>query len=294
MQPRSSLVRLSLRIAFITYSGEPDIAADDLPLASELEKRGLAVRACPWDGAHQEHSDPLTLVIRSPWNYDSAPEHFLLWLESLEKSGHRVINPCAVVRWNIHKRYLLEAAARELPVPRTALLPGSAAERDAVIRGFAHHEYVVLKPAISLSAHHTSRVHCAELIETARRLPFAEREYMIQEFIPDIASGELSFIFFGGQFSHCIRKIPKAGDFRTQEDFGATRVRYEPTREEIDNASRFLALAPQQPVFARVDLVRTASSLLLMEIELIDPTLFLGWAPESVPRLANLIADAAR
>ena len=179
-------------------------------------------------------------------------------------------------------------------MPRTALLPRSAAERDALIREYANHQYVVVKPAISLSAHHTSRVHCTELVEHLRRLPFAGREYMVQEFIPEIASGELSFVFFGGRFSHCVRKIPKAGDFRTQEDFGATRERYEPTRDEIDSASRFLGIAPEPPVFARVDLVRRDSTLLLMELELIDPTLFLGWAPESVPRLADLITDAAQ
>jgi glutathione synthase/RimK-type ligase-like ATP-grasp enzyme len=205
-----------------------------------------------------------------------------------------VINPCSLVRWNIHKGYLLEAAGRGLAVPRTALLPRSAADRDAMIRGYADHEYVVLKPAISLSAHHTSRVHRTELVEHVRRLPLAGREYMVQEFIPEITSGELSFVFFGGQFSHCIRKFPKAGDFRTQEDFGATRERYEPAPDEIESASRFLALAPEPPVFARVDVVRRGPTLLLMELELIDPTLFLGWAPESVPRLANLIADAAR
>jgi glutathione synthase/RimK-type ligase-like ATP-grasp enzyme len=279
------------RIDFITYSGEPEISADDLPLASALEKRGFAVRATPWDGDARQYSGPTTFVIRSPWNYDSAPGDFLLWLEGLEKSGHQVINPCSLVRWNIHKRYLLEAAVRGLAIPQTALLPRSEAELDAVTGAFANHEYVVLKPAISLSAHHTSRVRCAELPEQASRLVRSEREYMVQEFIPEIVSGELSFVFFGGQFSHCIRKTPRAGDFRTQSDFGATRERYEPTRDEIGSALTFLALAPERPVFARVDLVKRGSTLLLMELEMIDPMLFFGWVPESVQRIASLIAD---
>lgn len=281
-------------VVFVTYSGEPDISADDLPLAAELERRGLTVQVCPWDGAHRRQSGAaVTFVVRSPWNYDSAPADFLAWLESLEKSGHRVINPCSLIRWNIHKGYLLEAAARGLAVPHTELLPRSAAELDIAVRAFAKHEYVVLKPAISLSAHHTSRAHCGEIAERVRLLPLAEREYIIQEFIPEIAAGELSFVFFGGQFSHCIRKIPQAGDFRTQEDFGATRECYAPTPGEIDTAAQFLALAPEQPAFARVDLVPRGSTLLLMELELIDPTLFFSWAPESVPRLARIIAEAA-
>lgn len=274
---------------FITYSGEPHISADDLPLARELEERGFAVQACPWDSKGQQYSRSAIFVIRSPWNYDSAPNDFLLWLEKLEQSGHQLINSYSLVRWNIHKRYLLEAAARGLAIPQTALLPRGDAERDAVISAFAKHEYVVLKPAISLSAHHTSRIRTIDLLEHAHRVVRTGRDYMIQEFIPEITSGELSFIFFGGQFSHCIRKMPMAGDFRTQGDFGATRERYEPTRDEIDAALRFLALAPERPVYARVDLVRRGSALLLMELELIDPMLFFSWVPESERRLADLI-----
>ena len=77
------------RVDFITYSDEPQISADDLPLARELEERGLAVRACPWDGVEQHYSDPVTFIVRSPWNYDSAPRAFLRWLAALEQSGHR-------------------------------------------------------------------------------------------------------------------------------------------------------------------------------------------------------------
>jgi hypothetical protein len=107
------------RVDFITYSGEPRISTDDLPLARALEERGFAVRACPWDDAEQHCSDPVTFVIRSPWNYDSAPGDFLLWLERLEQSGHAVINPYSLVRWNIHKGYLIEAVARGLAIPQT-------------------------------------------------------------------------------------------------------------------------------------------------------------------------------
>jgi glutathione synthase/RimK-type ligase-like ATP-grasp enzyme len=260
-------------------------------LASELEKMGHAIQAVTWDGEDQQQACPTTYVVRSPWNYDSAPTDFLLWLEGLEQAGHQVINPASLVRWNIHKGYLLEAAARGFAIPQTALLPRGEAEIAAVMGAFAKHEYLVLKPAISLSAHYTSLVHSTEFAEHARRLSVAEREYIVQEFIPEITWGELSFIFFGGQFSHCIRKTPTAGDFRTQGDFGAARERYEPTRDEIDCALNFLTLAPRRPVFARVDLVKSGAKLLLMELELIDPMLFFGWVPEAAMTLATVIAE---
>src|SRR5512140_2847055 len=96
-------------IDFITYLGEPHIAPDDVPLADELEERGFFVRARPWEDTDFGSSHPTTCVIRSPWNYDSAPNDFLRWLENLEHVGHRVINPRSLIQWNIHKRYLLEA-----------------------------------------------------------------------------------------------------------------------------------------------------------------------------------------
>jgi glutathione synthase/RimK-type ligase-like ATP-grasp enzyme len=279
----------AIQLAFVTYSGEPEIAVDDLPLAHELERRGVVVSACPWDLRELRPGPVRNLLIRSAWNYDSAPEAFLQWLIDLEEKGARVVNSSEIVRWNIHKNYLLEAADRGATLPRTRKFVPANADPEALAAEFAGHDRVVLKPCVSLSAHHTYLIRTGEIFSAVRDLANPEREYLLQEYMPEIEAGELSFVYFAAQFSHCVRKTPKQGDFRVQGDFGATRVIHVPTAEQIKEASKLLSLAPEVPVYARVDVVMRGSTLVLMEIELIDPMLFLGWEPQAAARMADVL-----
>jgi glutathione synthase/RimK-type ligase-like ATP-grasp enzyme len=273
----------------VTYSGEPGIAVDDLPLARELESRGAAVSAFPWDMEHAPYDLAQNVLIRSAWNYDSAPETFLQWLAGLEDSGRKLTNSNALVRWNIHKDYLFEAANRGAILPRMLKFVPAHVDPMALAAKFAGYDRVVLKPCVSLSAHHTHLIRTVDVASAVRDLPNPEREYLLQEYLPEIEAGELSFVFFDAQFSHCVRKIPKPGDFRVQGDFGATRVPHMPTPAQIQAASKLLNLAPERPVYARVDVVLRGAEMVLMEIELIDPVLFLTWEPQAAARLADVL-----
>lgn len=274
---------------FVTYSDEPEIATDDLPLARELERRGIVVSACPWDLPQKSSGAARHVLIRSAWNYDSAPEAFLQWLVDLEGGGARVINSSTIVRWNIHKDYLFEAANRGAALPRTRKFVPAGANPKALAAEFTGYERVVLKPCVSLSAHHTHLVRTEDIALTIPGLPHPEREYLVQEYMPEIEAGELSFVFFDARFSHCVRKTPKPGDFRVQGDFGALRTLYVPTPAQIQEASKLLNLAPERPVYARVDVVMRGATMVLMEIELIDPMLFLTWEPQAAARLADVL-----
>jgi glutathione synthase/RimK-type ligase-like ATP-grasp enzyme len=276
-------------ITLVTYSGEPEIAVDDLPLARELEARGVVVSACPWDLEGRPSSLTRNVLIRSAWNYDSAPEAFLQWLVNLEDSGARLINSSAIVRWNIHKDYLFEVGNRGATLPRTLKFVPGRSDPAALAAEFAGYDRVVLKPCVSLSAHHTHLIRTGNIASTVRDLPNPEREYLLQEYMPEIEAGELSFVFFDARFSHCVRKTPKPGDFRVQGDFGAVRAPYVPTTAQIQEASRLLSLAPERPVYARVDVLMRGPAMVLMEIELIDPVLFLAWEPQAAARLADVL-----
>jgi glutathione synthase/RimK-type ligase-like ATP-grasp enzyme len=279
----------AIQLEFVTYSGEPEIAVDDLPLAYELERRGVVVSFCPWDLAEMRSGSARNVLIRSAWNYDNAPKAFLQWLIDEEERGARVVNSSKIVRWNIHKNYLFEARDRGATLPRTRrFVPGTADPRTLAAE-FSSHDRVVLKPCISLSAHHTYLIRTEEISSALRDLPNPQREYLLQEYMPEIEAGELSFVFFAAQFSHCVRKTPKQGDFRVQGDFGATREIHVPTPEQIQGASRLLSLAPEVPAYARVDVVMRGSTMVLMEIELIDPMLFLGWESQAASRLADVL-----
>jgi glutathione synthase/RimK-type ligase-like ATP-grasp enzyme len=279
----------AIQLAFVTYSGEPEIAVDDLPLSRELERRGVVVSSCPWDLAEMRSGSARNVLIRSAWNYDHAPEAFLQWLIDLEKRGARVINSSGIVRWNIHKNYLFEARDRGATLPQTRKFVPRNSDPRTLAAEFSSHDRVVLKPCVSLAAHHTYLIRTGEIVSAVCDLPNPEREYLLQEYMPEIVAGELSFVFFAAEFSHCVRKTPKQGDFRVQGDFGATRNIHVPTPEQIQEASKLLSLAPEVPAYARVDVVMRGSTMVLMEIELIDPMLFLGWEPQVAARLADVL-----
>jgi glutathione synthase/RimK-type ligase-like ATP-grasp enzyme len=276
-------------ISFITYAGEPSISIDDIPLAQELEKRGVAAYPCPWDLPADSSIETNAYLMRSAWNYDRAPDTFLLWLKDLEKNGKTLINSQRLIRWNISKRYLLEVERYRLEIPKTRIFIPRDVDPRSLISDFAGSETVVVKPCISLSANNTFLVRKAELHHTIATLLNPEREYLIQEFLPEITSGELSFVFFDGRYSHCIIKKPKQGDFRVQADHGASRAKYQPAARQIEDALGFLKTAPEVPTYARVDVVLREERMILMEIELIDPVLFLKWEPESAVRFADAI-----
>lgn len=186
----------AMQLTFVTYSGEPGIYVDDLPLARELESRGVVVRSCPWDVAQDHHEPEHDFIIRSAWNYDRAPAAFLQWLVDRENQGSRVINGTDIVRWNIHKDYLFEARDRGATLPRTCKFIPRSADPSALVSAFSRHDRVVLKPCISLSAHDTFLLGTGDIPSALRDLSGPDREYLLQEYVPEIAAGELSFVFF--------------------------------------------------------------------------------------------------
>jgi glutathione synthase/RimK-type ligase-like ATP-grasp enzyme len=150
-----------------------------------------------------------------------------------------------------------------------------------------HAEYV-LKPVISASAHRTARVPAAEVAIAVK--DFADTEFMVQEFLPEIAEGEWSLVFIGGQYMHAVKKIPANGEFRSQRDFGAKQHPDSPPETAIAQGKRILDLLPDQPAYARIDFVMRGNAPLLIELELIEPELFLGTHEAATRRLARIVA----
>jgi len=115
-------------------------------------------------------------------------------------------------------------------------------------------------------------------------------EVMIQEFLEVIRiGGEWSFIFFDGHFSHAVLKKPQEGDFRVQDDFGGTVFRQEPGECLIKQAEAILRVIDEVPLYARVDAIEIDEKLILMELELIEPVLFLEMNEEAPMRFAKAI-----
>ena len=237
-------------IALVTWRGLPELAADDRLLQQALVRRGAEARAVIWDDASVDWRSFDAIVVRSTWDYHKRADEFRAWIDRLDRLP--LWNPPAVLRANTHKSYLLELEKRGIPIVPTLFVP----------RG----ESYIVKPAVSATAFRTER-HVADV------------DLLVQPFVPEIVSeGELSFVFFGGAFSHAVRKRAAGGEFRVQSDFGGTAERIQPSQTLIEEARTIANTLGEQWLYARVDCVVRDGHLLLMELEATEPSLFLDEA----------------
>lgn len=296
MSPSPIHTLAARKIGLVTCRKVPDLTPDDRLLASELRQRGAEAFPVLWDDESADWGAFDGLVIRSVWDYHHRVDEFRAWLDRLERAQARVSNPAPLVRWNLHKSYLEELAAAGVPVvPTLRLARGSQADLGALLAEQGWRRAVV-KPAVSASAHETWLVGIEEAGE--RQAPFAAllagRDLLVQRFEPAIRErGEWSLLFFGGAYSHAMLKRPGAGDFRVQKELGGSSTLTVPPAGLIEQAQGILAQLREPPLYARVDGIDLDGTFTLMELELIEPVLFLGSHPQAPARLADALGRLA-
>lgn len=283
-------------VALVTYAELPDLNPDDHPLRAELVARGARPHAVRWDDAAVDWRGFDVVVLRSCWDYHRRTAEFRDWLAAQERAGTRLWNPAAVVRWNLDKAYLRDLRAAGVAVPDTLWIePGQAPDLAALVASRPW-ERAVVKPRISLSAHDTwitDRTSAARDQERFARL-VAERGALVQEFVPEvIGAGELSLVHVAGRFSHAVCKRAGPDDFRVQHQYGGSAEPVEASAAARWGAERALAAVPGAWLYARVDGVERDGRLMVMELEVIEPELFLVWSSDAVRRLAEAILARA-
>jgi glutathione synthase/RimK-type ligase-like ATP-grasp enzyme len=270
------------------------IHEDELLLAA-LAALGLRTRRVAWSDSAMDWSRTQAAVFRSTWDYVERFADFSSWVTRAGRST-RLVNSAALVRWNWDKRYLVALAHAGIAIPATRFLAaGAPADLDGILRACGWRE-AILKPAVSGGARHTYRIDAAsapahqEVFSTL----LAREAMLVQEFLPSVPlTGEVSLMVIGGVVTHAVRKRAKAGDFRVQDDHGGTVAPHDPDPGETAFAERVVAACPTPPAYARVDLVRDQDGgLALMELELIEPELFLRFNPPAAAALARAIAEA--
>ena len=283
------------RIALATYSKLPTLNDDDRLLIPALAALGVTAVPAVWDSGQVCWDEFQGVLIRSSWDYHLRPLEFLDWIARLERGGVRVWNPGALLRWNHHKRYLRDLAARGVAtVPTRWLARGEPADLRALLAEVGWRE-AVIKPAVSASAFGTWRSSTETASRDQSRLEelLSTGDVMVQPLLSEVGdAGEWSLVFLGGSFSHAVLKRPAAGDYRVQWEFGGSAVSAAPARRLIADAERVLAAAPGDALYARVDGVEREDRLVLMELELIEPHLFLGWDNGAAWQLAGALRAA--
>lgn len=279
-----------MRIALATGSDMPKADPESHLLVGALAQLGIEAELLPWDSPIDWSAYRL-VVVRSPWDYFRRLDAFLDWCREVD-SCTRLVNSPRVIEWNSHKRYLTELADAGLPVVPTLHLPRGCVDARSRLADRPWQQ-VVIKPAVSISAIGALRtqadspeadVHLARLL--------SDGDVLVQPYVESIATaGEASLIFFGGIFSHAVRKTPKAGDYRVQDLYGGTVGAHRATNAEVDLGMRALAAAPAATAYARVDLVHEAGRPLIMELELIEPELFLAASTDAPLDYARTLAS---
>lgn len=259
---------------------------EDKLIANALRARGAEARMVVWSETDPAALAGETVVIRTPWDYQEKYAAFVAWLKAVDAAGARLINPLGLLLGNIDKTYLADMRARGFAIPETIVCT-SREELEAALRDAAFAD-AVIKPTVGAGAIGLHRIHASDPA-TWGMVDFSKAQ-LLQRFLPEIeTSGEQTFVFFGGVFSHAVRKRGKAGDIRVQVDWGGTVEVIEPAPALIRQAAHFLTALPAPITYARVDAVEADGGLLLMELEIIEPELFCLYVPGAADRLAEAL-----
>lgn len=261
------------------------------PQARALEAIGIDVEPVPWTEAASAEGFDLILPLIA-WGYHERYAEWLRLLDDLEKIGAPVANPVPLLRWNSDKSYLEELNGKGIASVPSMTVSALDEPHLAEAREHFGSDTLVVKPLVSASAYGTFRLAPGDPVpETVRGW-----RMLVQPWIEKITdSGEWSLMFFGGVFSHAVAKVPLAGEFRVQREYGGLIERCDPPPGAIALGEAALAAAPTLSTYARVDMVEgNGGGLEVIELELIEPALFLDRVPEAGPRFASAVLGACQ
>lgn len=270
-----------------------NILHDDELLQNALKDLGISSIRVDWADPDIDWSTFRAAVFRTTWDYFNRISEFKTWLNDVSTQTHLCNNP-SIIWWNLDKHYLSDLEEQSIPiVPTQFIEAGNTINLKNLLNETGWHE-AVLKPCVSGAARHTYRINnenAATLQETVQPLIF-EESFLLQPFIRNIqTSGEDTLIIINGCYTHAVRKLPKTGDFRVQDDHGGTVHPLQPTQEQIDLAERTMAACPSVPVYGRVDMVQdNEGRWSVMELELIEPELWLRKSPAAANRFARALS----
>jgi len=269
---------------------ERDVDADFLVPA--LSRAGAEAETPAWSDTAVDWGSFDVVIPNSTWDYHEREQEFRAWLRSVD-AATRLRNPLALIEWNLDKRYLRELESAGVPIiPTVWSEPGGEADASAEIAARGWPE-LIIKPVVDLGARNLVRVAPAAAADMLGRYRTAT---MTQPYLPSVAAeGELSLVYLAGELSHSLRKLPARGDFRIQPEYGGVHEPADASPEARSVAERALAAAGAEgALYARVDLVALDDgSPALIELELIEPALYLDVDPSSAERLARALLAAA-
>jgi glutathione synthase/RimK-type ligase-like ATP-grasp enzyme len=278
-----------MKIAIATCTGRDDAAAADAPLLQALEAEGVQAQMQVWNDSSLSWHRFDAVLIRTTWDWHVDAPAFVDWLNRVQPRTC-LLNPISTLAWGLDKRYLLELAASDVPVVPTLAM--AAPEPSRVRQWAIHHGYneLVFKPSLSAGSRGVVRLMLPD-VETAMMQDWPQQGVrLVQPYYESVeTAGEVSLIFFDGQFSHAVRKTPKANEYRIQRQYGGTYTSCAPDERALHIAASAVATIPGRPLIARIDMLHDKQSYRVIEAEVIEPDLYFACAPEAPRRLAQAL-----
>jgi glutathione synthase/RimK-type ligase-like ATP-grasp enzyme len=283
---------MSLRCAFLSTDNLEDFFVYDDLVKPHLSKLGWQVDDVSWHDQTVNYDDFDLVVVRSTWDYQSHYQAFIDCLKRIQQANCELQNSFELMRWNVSKTYL-----KSLYQKGVRILPTVWAEnysKDIIEDAFTtlNCDELVVKPVVSANADDTYRVTRSALdaLETTLANTFANKAFMIQKFETSITTlGETSLFYFDSAFSHGITKKPAEGDFRVQEEHGGQLFALSPSKEMLAFGQTVIDALPEKSLYARIDIIQTAEGPALIEVELIEPSLYFNMDEQSAERFAKAI-----
>lgn len=282
------------KCAFLSTDNLEGFFVYDELVKPHLAKLGWQVDDVSWHNEDVDYNQYDVVIVRSTWDYQAYVDKFIQCLNKIEASSASLENPFSLLTWNIRKDYLQELSQRSVPV-----LPSlwfESLEVDFLQSAFEQldTDEIVIKPMVSANADHTYRIKKETLSDSIDELlsVFSKRSGLIQAFEQSIVKeGEYSLFYFSGSYSHAILKQPKKDDFRVQEEHGGKLSAVTPNKQMRALASQTLDNLPTPALYARIDIVNTQRGYELIEVELIEPSLYFSLDEGSAIRFATAINE---
>ncbi|MFV1991062.1 MAG: RimK family alpha-L-glutamate ligase [Acidimicrobiales bacterium] len=281
-----------MRVAIATCTDWPELTPDDLLLADELVKQGATVKPLIWDDPAAEWINYDGVIVRSVWDYHHRVDEFYAWVR--RAAAHTpFMNSAEILNRNAHKGYMHDFGEAGLAVVPTAWITGASSESLVSTMRAHGWDEVILKPAVSASALQTLRVTPLNLAAGEQLLDeiLPRCEAMVQPCLASVREvGETAMVFFGGDFSHAVRRPSPLDHGEDLNRLAPPLPAVEPTQEQQAVAESILAALDDTPTYARVDLVDgDDGEPLLLELEMIEPYLFLASRPASAVMFASAV-----
>jgi glutathione synthase/RimK-type ligase-like ATP-grasp enzyme len=280
------------RVALVTWAGLPEGAESERLLLPQLAAAGVEASIVDWNAASDFARFDL-VILRTCWDYHLRGTEFIEWLQRTALAV-QVLNGVETVLWNRNKFYLRELQTQGILIAPTVFVCGNGAIQPEEWQQIRNWQKIVVKPAVSATAYKTWLFNNETLPdEDELKSKMQGEPFLVQQFIPEIETqGEISFVYLDGAYSHAVLKRPAAGDFRVQKDFGGSAEAFVPSATQLKQANAIVAAVRHvgDSLYCRIDAVAKDGTLILMEVELIEPELFLGLAEGAAERFAKAIA----